>query len=118
MPWTLELMAQLSREAEARMMAYDWPGNVRELANAIEHAVVLGTGSTIETTDLPSQIVAQVLPAVAGDNLSYREGVNHARKDLVLKALRKTDGNRAAAARLLGLETKYFLRLMKSLGIE
>ena len=53
----------------------------------------------------------------SGDR-AYREGVNSARKELVIKALRKTDGNRAAAARLLGLETKYFFRLMKSLGIE
>jgi transcriptional regulator with GAF, ATPase, and Fis domain len=37
---------------------------------------------------------------------------------LVVSALQKTNGNRAAAARLLGLESKYFLRLMKSLGIE
>jgi transcriptional regulator with GAF, ATPase, and Fis domain len=41
-----------------------------------------------------------------------------ARKELVLKALNKTEYNRAAAARLLGLEAKYFLRLMKSLQIE
>ncbi|MGE5216249.1 MAG: helix-turn-helix domain-containing protein [Chloroflexota bacterium] len=46
------------------------------------------------------------------------DGVNAARKELVVKALSKSAGNRAAAARLLGLETKYFLRLMKSLQIE
>jgi DNA-binding NtrC family response regulator len=99
------------------MMTYDWPGNVRELANAIEHAVVLGSGPVIEATDLPSRFAsASFLPA--SDDLSYRDGVNAARKELVVKALRKTNGNRAAAARLLGLETKYFLRLIKSLGIE
>ena len=37
------------------MKAYDWPGNVRELANAVEHAVVLGTGAVIDATDLPSR---------------------------------------------------------------
>ena len=98
-------------------MAYEWPGNVRELANAIEHAVVLGTGAVVEVIDLPSPLAIEALPGSA-DNLTYREGVNSARKELVVKALRKTDGNRAAAARLLGLETKYFLRLMKSLRIE
>jgi transcriptional regulator with GAF, ATPase, and Fis domain len=50
--------------------------------------------------------------------MSYREGVNAVRKELVMRALRKTDGNRAAAARLLGLEAKYFLKLMKSLDLE
>jgi DNA-binding NtrC family response regulator len=107
----------ISEEARKRMLAYDWPGNVRELANAIEHAVVLGTGSTVEAADLPSRF-AEYRSVANSEELSYREGINAARKELVLKALFKTDGNRAAAARLLGLETKYFLRLMKSLEIE
>src|SRR6185436_18790064 len=106
--------AKISDEAQARMTVYDWPGNVRELGNAIEHAVVLGTGAVIEATDLPSRFSGDsFLPP--SEKISYRDGVNAARKELVVKALRKTDGNRAAAARLLGLETKYFLRLMKSL---
>jgi two-component system response regulator FlrC len=87
------------------------------LANAIEHAVVLGSGATIEPGDLPAHITGEP-PEPNLDNVSYRDGVNQARKELVTKALRKTEGNRAAAARLLGLETKYFLRLMKSLQIE
>jgi DNA-binding NtrC family response regulator len=107
----------ISDEALTAMIAYDWPGNVRELANAIEHAIVLGSGSVIEATDLPSRFAGESFLAVS-DNLSYRDGVNAARKELLVKALRRTDGNRAAAARLLGLETKYFLRLMKSLRIE
>jgi DNA-binding NtrC family response regulator len=44
--------------------------------------------------------------------------VNAARKELVLNALAQTGGNRSIAARVIGLETKYFLRLMKSLAIE
>jgi DNA-binding NtrC family response regulator len=110
-------VGKISDAAWARMMDYEWPGNVRELANAIEHAVVLGSGSVIEATDLPSRFAGDVSLS-ALDNLSYRDGVNAARKELVVKALRKTEGNRAAAARRLGLETKYFLRLMKSLQID
>jgi DNA-binding NtrC family response regulator len=110
-------VTQISGEALRRMTVYDWPGNVRELANAIEHAVVLGSSTVIDEGDLPSRFVGEsFLPP--SETLSYRDGVNAARKELVVKALRKTDGNRAAAARLLGLETKYFLRLMKSLAIE
>ena len=110
-------LTQISAEARSRLMAYDWPGNVRELANAIEYGLVLGSGSEIAATDLPARLVGDSLLPLA-ENLSYRDGVNAARKELVLKALRKTDGNRAAAARLLGLENKYFLRLIKSLQIE
>ena len=107
----------ISEEALAALITYDWPGNVRELANSIEHAIVLGSGSVIEARDLPSRFAGEsVLPA--SNNLSYRDGVNAARKELVIRALHKADGNRSAAARLLDLEAKYFLRLMKSLQIE
>jgi DNA-binding NtrC family response regulator len=114
---TRRIVTGIDPDATAKCMRYDWPGNVRELGNAIEHAVVLGSGPTIESGDLPAQVGGEIIAGGPG-NPSYREGVNIARKELVVKALRKTDGNRAAAARLLGLETKYFLRLMKSLGIE
>ena len=80
-------------------------------------AVVLGTGSTVTLEDLPGRIAAGwTTPTQA--TLSYREGLDAARKELILKALATTHGNRSAAAKLLGLEAKYFLKLMKSLGIE
>jgi DNA-binding NtrC family response regulator len=107
----------ISDKALAALIAYDWPGNVRELANSIEHAIVLGSGSVIEPMDLPSRFAGEsVLPAA--NNFSYRNGVNATRRELVIKALRKTDGNRAAAARLLGLGNKYLLRLIKALEIR
>ena len=55
---------------------------------------------------------------VSSDAVSYREGVNAAKKDPILKALARTNGNRSAAAKVLGLEAKYLLKLMKSLRIE
>jgi transcriptional regulator with GAF, ATPase, and Fis domain len=67
--------------------------------------------------DLPADLAAESATRSA-EGVSYHEGVNAARKQLVVVALRKTAGNRAAAARLLGLKAKYFLRLTKSLGIE
>jgi DNA-binding NtrC family response regulator len=107
----------ISKEARRKLEAYDWPGNVRELANVIERAVVLGWGSTIALEDLPSRI-AVGKPMAGAETLSYREGLDAARKQLILKALASTKGNRSAAAKLLGLEAKYFLKLMKSLRIE
>ena len=102
----------------AKLISYDWPGNVRELANAIERAVVLGSENVIGAMDLPAGLGASESRPSAPEPVSYHEGVNAARREMVVKALRQTAGNRAAAARLLGLESKYFLRLMKSLGIE
>jgi DNA-binding NtrC family response regulator len=105
------------RDAMERLVAYDWPGNVRELANVIERAVVLGSGSSVDLEDLPGRILTRGL-RVPSDTYSYRDGVNVARKELVLRALSRAKGNRAAAARMLGLEAKYLLKLMKALHIE
>ena len=107
----------ISEEARRRLEAYDWPGNVRELANVIERAIVLGTGPTVTLEDLPGRIAAG-WTTPAPEAQSYREGLDVARKELLLKALGTTHGNRSAAAKLLGLEAKYFLKLMKSLKIE
>jgi DNA-binding NtrC family response regulator len=108
----------MSDRARAIMMAYAWPGNVRELANAIERAVVLASENVISATDLPAGLGESESTTITLEGVSYHYGVNAARKKLVATALRKTGGNRAAAARLLGLEARYFLRLMKSLAIE
>jgi transcriptional regulator with PAS, ATPase and Fis domain len=108
----------ISKEAQARLEAYDWPGNVRELANVIERAVVLGAGPTVTLEDLPAWIAAGwTTPTLALESQSYREGLNAAKKQLILKALATTKGNRSAAAKILGIEAKYLFRLIKSLRI-
>jgi two-component system, NtrC family, response regulator AtoC len=110
-------VSEIAEDAMERLLTYDWPGNVRELSNVIERAVVLGSRPIIALEDLPSRIVS-VTGAQSADTLSYREGVNAARKELIQKALSRTQGNRSAAAKMLGLEAKYLLKLMKSLRIE
>jgi DNA-binding NtrC family response regulator len=107
----------ISDSALAKLTSYDWPGNVRELANAIERAVVLGSETVISATDLLAGQDGESTTANS-PNVSYHDRINAARKQSVVEALRKTNGNRAAAARLLGLEARYFLRLMKSLALE
>jgi two-component system, NtrC family, response regulator AtoC len=107
----------ISEDAQAMLVAYEWPGNVRELANAIERAVVLGQGQEISTYDLPLHPVA-VSEKNGGENLSYRQALEIAKREVVVRALAQTDGNRAAAARLLGLHKTHLLNLIKSLRIE
>ena len=109
-------LSEISDEALGRLSAYDWPGNVRELANAIERAVVLAQGPEIALHDLPARIVA-AQPEPRSDGASYRESVDAYRRQLVMRALAQSQGNRAAAARTLGLHEKYLLRLLKSLRI-
>ena len=109
-------LSEISEEALGKLSAYDWPGNVRELANVIERAVVLGQGPEIAPHDLPTRIIA-VQSEPQSDGISYRDAMDAYRRQLVMRALAQTQGNRAAAARALGLHEKYFLRLLKSLEI-
>ena len=108
--------SEVSGETLAKLCAYDWPGNVRELANVIERAVVLGQGREIAPHDLPARIVAAP-SGFRSDGISYRDAMDAYRRQLVMRALAQTHGNRAAAARTLGLHEKYLLRLLKTLRI-
>ncbi|MGE5215394.1 MAG: sigma-54-dependent Fis family transcriptional regulator, partial [Chloroflexota bacterium] len=110
---------EITTDASAKLAAYPWPGNVRELANTIERAVVLGNGPRLTIIDLPGRIaVAAGTTSISSDNLSYREAMEARRRELVLKALSQSNGNRVAAAKILGLHEKYFLRLIKTLQIH
>jgi len=114
---TRKHFSEITQEAKEKLLSYDWPGNVRELGNVIERAIVLGSGPNISIEDLPD-IFATIKTETVPDDFTYHGSMNAARRDVVLKALTQTQGNRAAAAKLLGLNAKYFLRLIKSLGIE
>jgi DNA-binding NtrC family response regulator len=108
---------EISRAALDALMNYSWPGNVRELANVIERAVVLGRRRAIDVEDLPPRIQGSE-PGARPSGLSYRKAVEAFRKELIRNALTDHHGNRAAAARALGLHEKYFLRVLKVLRIE
>ena len=108
---------EITEPAMAKLVTYDWPGNVRELANVIERAVVLGHGPTIDLDDLVSVVPGTEIKPSA-EKLSYHEEIYGYRRNVILEALTKTHGNRAAAARLLGLERSYLFKLMKSLEIN
>jgi DNA-binding NtrC family response regulator len=108
----------LSEQAMGKLLAYDWPGNVRELANVIERAVVLGEPATIEADDLPMEIVALSQLNPANTTPTYQDIVDEYRRDVIVKALQQSNGNRTTAAKLLGLERTYFQKLLKSFGIS
>ena len=108
---------EIAHEAQTSLLAYDWPGNVRELANVIERAIVLGPGPKITPQDLSPRLVTQRSRRQSGD-LSYREDVDAYRRQLISRVLAQAQGNRAAAAKLLGLQRTYLSRLIKTLQIE
>jgi DNA-binding NtrC family response regulator len=114
---TNKSFADIAEEARHKLCAYHWPGNVRELANVIERGVVLGDGPTLTVHHLPSRVVGD-RPGAATEMKSYHEAVNSHRRELILTALTQAQGNRAAAAKALGLHRTHLLKLMKALRIS
>ena len=105
-----------AEEALQKLMAYEWPGNVRELANVIESAVVLGQGPDLTLHDLPVKIVSTMAKGVR-HGFTYHGAIDDYRRELIARTLAHTEGNRAAAAKILGLQRTYLSRLIKSLRI-
>ena len=108
---------EIAPEALGRLVAYDWPGNVRELVNVIEQAVVLGQEPKVTPGDLPRRIAAQEADRRPSFS-SYREAIDGFRRELVLRALERCQGNRSRAAKDLGLHEKYLIRLIRALRIS
>ncbi|HEY0008157.1 MAG TPA: sigma 54-interacting transcriptional regulator [Tepidisphaeraceae bacterium] len=108
-----EVPKQLSPAAASALMAYPWPGNVRELANVVEHAHVLADGAEIQAEDLHERIAASPTAASASSDLLL---VNMERR-IIIEALQRTDQNKAAAARLLGLNIQKMKRRIEKLKI-
>ena len=111
--------AEISQEALETLIGYEWPGNVRELANVIERAIVLGQPPTIQIEDLSPGIVASEAEVNNRSTpQSYHESIDEYRREVIVNALAQAKGNRAAAARSLGLQRSYLLRLMKTFSIS
>jgi len=114
---TKKSFTEVEKKAMKTLLAYGWPGNVRELANVIERAVVLGQGPKIVLSDLPSRVLGKG-PRPTSNSLSYHEAIEASRRELIIQALAHAQGNRAAAAKALGLHRTHLMKLIKSHSIE
>ena len=108
----------------AALSAYDWPGNVRELENVTERAVVLARGSALEARDLPEPVRptdgAAPSPAVGADADAYvipfGLPANEIDAEIVRQTVARCGGDKAAAARALGVSTRTVYRRLQRLG--
>ncbi len=106
-------LKMLTREALERLCAYSWPGNVRQLENVVEMAIALSEDRRTLTPDdftLPpvqegrSQAAAGPLVAVPDGGLDYEQTLAVIERSILEQALRKTGGNKKAAADMLRLK--------------
>ncbi len=99
------------------LMNYHWPGNVRELRTAIEHAVVLCRGEKISARDLPPA-VRGIRPGETQPPLRNDLTVKEAEKQLIVRALKDTGGNRTLAAKKIGMSRRTFHRKLHAYHLE
>jgi DNA-binding NtrC family response regulator len=109
-------------EALQALMDYPWPGNVRELRTAIEHGVVFSKGEKITLRDLPASVRsggklmedALTRPVLDQTSLTLEE----AEKQLIVRALKETRGNRTAAAQKIGMSRRTLHRKLHTYRLE
>ena len=113
----------LSPEAMIALEAYDWPGNVRHLFNALEYAVVHAEGTTVRPKHLPSEVLAgapppAAAPAMAGQPTHYYRptGDEETEWTLIQKVLEDAGGNKAEAARRLGMSRTTLWKRLNQAG--
>jgi two-component system response regulator PilR (NtrC family) len=110
---------KLSSGALKALEFYSFPGNVRELENILERATALCSGDTIEVDDLhlgPEDVPGGEAPGRGSETLD--DYLNRLERQAILEALQKAEGNRTAAARLLGVTFRSMRYRLERLGIE
>ena len=112
-----------SDEAMRALLLHDYPGNVRELENLIQRAVVLVRGPLITLGDLPTLVgepsSAQTEPRLRELlTMPLEQATRQLERLLITRALARSRGNKAEAARLLQIRRQHLYTKLKELGIE
>jgi transcriptional regulator with PAS, ATPase and Fis domain len=103
----------VSDDVMAVLRRHSWPGNVRELENVIERALVLGTGPRITLADLPDSVKERPTSSAVPGSRRLAD----VEREHIVDTLRSVSGNKAAAARVLGLNRKTLYRKLTHHGI-
>jgi DNA-binding NtrC family response regulator len=116
--------ATIGPQAMQAMEDYAWPGNVREMENIIERVVALTDSDIINRSDLPADI-AQTQPSpmtinkqLTSEGLNLGQLVAELEKDMIHQALALSNGVKARASELLGLNRTTLVEKMKRLGLD
>ncbi|MBN1868399.1 sigma 54-interacting transcriptional regulator [Candidatus Sumerlaeota bacterium] len=110
-------IVRISTPAIDMMMSYHWPGNVRELENCIERAVLLSNDEVIHGPHLPPTLQT----AEASGTLyvgSLQTSLDALERELIVEALKSARGNKAKAARALGISERLMGLRVKKIGID
>jgi len=120
---------EIAPDALQALENYDWPGNIRELTNVLEFAIVQSDGPNILPSHLPpeiynNQVTSPAYPAIGTEitgNMQmayYRTRMQpDEEKEMIFRTLKETGGNKAAAARMLGMSRTTLWKRLKHFGM-
>jgi DNA-binding NtrC family response regulator len=111
---------EISEGALERLVSYHWPGNVRELENVIERSILLAKGPRVEADDIKIESgVGRSRPAFSAEAF-LPEGMtlDQYEQSIIREALKRANGNKSQAARLLGLTRNALRYRLTQMGIE
>jgi DNA-binding NtrC family response regulator len=119
-------LMSISPAAMQALEAYDWPGNVREMENVIERSVALTDGEIIERSDLPASIggiddesiPGLLCPRVTEDGVDMVRIIEAVERRMIGEALELSDGVKARAANLLGINRTTLVEKIKRHALE
>jgi transcriptional regulator of acetoin/glycerol metabolism len=119
----------IEMDAFQRLLTYEWPGNIRELRNVIRTAVAICDGGVVRLQDLPSEVrngtgnrCAMSQPGGAGAARAELDGaalspIEAAEREVLIRAIRDTQGNMARAASVLQVSRSTLYRRCTRLHI-
>jgi DNA-binding NtrC family response regulator len=101
-----------------KLLQYHWPGNVRELENVVERSLVMCAGTKLDAADIRLENAPR--PRGQSENTFLPEGMtlDEYEQELIREALRRADGNKSQAARLLGLTRNALRYRLTQMGLE
>ena len=107
----------ITPEAMQILVNYHWPGNVRELQNIIERACALAKGTVLKVEDIHLDVRPSKIANGAGGFLPEGMTLEHWEDEMIQEALRRANGNKSQAARLLGLSRNALRYRLSKIGI-
>jgi DNA-binding NtrC family response regulator len=119
-PDTGSRVESITEAALEKLMQYHWPGNVRELENVIERSLVMASGTQLDAADIRLENAPRPRPHAETENHFLPEGMtlDQYEQELIREALRRADGNKSHAARLLGLTRNALRYRLTQMGLE
>jgi len=118
-PETASRVESITDAGMEKLITYHWPGNVRELENVIERSLVMATGTQLDAKDIhledaPRRREHAGTPGFLPDGMT----LDQYEQELIREALRRADGNKSQAARLLGLTRNALRYRLTQMGLE